>query len=116
MKSPVDREALTRLSPWPGYVLAVVVTLVTLWLRISLTPWVGERPLLILFIIPMILCAYIGGLGAGLVCTAAVGLATAYYVMPPTHSFSFERPVDFAQWLLLVLIGVIISILIEALR
>ena len=94
----------------------MATTAVAFWLRVALTPWVGDRPLLILFVIPLVLTAYVGGLGPGLFCTALVGLLTAFYFMPPTHSFAFERPLDFAQWLLLVMIGAMISLLIADLH
>ena len=54
-------------SRWTMYGLAVAATVATLLLRLSLAPWVGDRPLLILFVIPILFSAYLGGLGPGLV-------------------------------------------------
>ncbi|MGC3979761.1 MAG: CHASE3 domain-containing protein [Steroidobacteraceae bacterium] len=114
MNSPDSISAAVpdqRRLQWRMYVLAAVAALAMLCLRLWLQPWVGDRPVLILFVIPMVFCAYFGGLGAGLVTTAVIALGTNYLLMPPLRSFTFDRPLDFAQWLLLVLLGVVISVL-----
>ncbi len=96
--------------------LAVVVTLATLVLRLGLAFWIGDRPVLILFVIPILLSAYVGGLGPGLLSTGMVALGSAYFLVPPVSSFYIERSVDLAQWLILILVGVLVSLLNEALR
>jgi PAS domain S-box-containing protein len=96
---------------WRAYLLAGVLTLAVLLLRIALTPWVGDRPILILFFIPILISAYYGGLGPGLLATALVGAVTNYFVLPPTGSFWFEKPLDFVQWLFMLLEGVLVSVL-----
>jgi PAS domain S-box-containing protein len=83
--------------------------------RLALTSWLGERPVLILFVIPIILSAYAGGLGPGLLSTVLVALATDYFVIPPSHAFWFENPVDVVHWLILILSGLLISVLTGAL-
>jgi PAS domain S-box-containing protein len=97
-------------------VLAVVLTVAVMLLRIALTPWVGDRPLVILFIIPIVIAAYVGGLRPGLLATALVGALTAWFVFPPYGSFWFEKPIDFAQWLFTLLEGTLISVLFEELQ
>ena len=96
--------------------LAVAITTAVLLLRLALTPWVGDRPLLIIFVIPIVITAYVGGLWPGLVATALVGLTTNYFVFPHLHSFWFEKPLDFAQWLFMLLLGALISMLFEELQ
>jgi PAS domain S-box-containing protein len=96
---------------WRAYALAFVLTAVVLWVRLALAPWVGERPLLILFLVPILFSAYYGGLGPGLLATALVGFVTDYYVLPPYRGLLFANPLDFAQWLFLLLEGVLISVL-----
>jgi len=97
--------------PWRRYALAVVATVVTLVIRLLLASWMGERPFLILFILPIVISAYVGGVGPGLLCTVLVGLSTDYFVMPPVHSFGFAQPLDFAQWTFLLVLGTLISLL-----
>jgi PAS domain S-box-containing protein len=96
---------------WRAYALACVLTVSVLALRMALTPWVGDRPILILFFIPIVISAFYGGLGPGLLATALVGLVTDWYVLPPVGTLWFEKPLDFAQWLFMVLEGVLISVL-----
>jgi PAS domain S-box-containing protein len=67
--------------------------------------------MLILFVIPITLSAYAGGLAPGLLCTVLVALATSYFVMAPTDSFWIDNPVDVVHWLILILAGLLISVL-----
>ena len=99
-----------------AYGFAVVVTTLTLLARLGFSPWVNSRPLLVVFFLPILFSAYVGGLGPGLVATFITAISTEYYLMPPTHSFSFAKPMDFIQWLFLVAAGVVASILNEALH
>jgi len=102
----------TKSAPrWRAYALAFVLVVAVLLMRLALTPWVGDRPLLIVFFIPILIAAYYGGLGPGLVATALVGIATDFFVLPPLGSPWFEKPLDFAQWLFMLLEGVLISVL-----
>jgi PAS domain S-box-containing protein len=110
MKS-TNTPAELPISRWRAHLLACVLTLAVLALRLALSPWVGDRPILILFFIPILISAYYGGLGPGLLATALVGAATDYYVLPPTGSFWFDKPLDFAQWLFMLLEGVLVSVL-----
>jgi len=115
----VQNIGSTPASPWPrwrAYVLAVAVTIAVLMLRLALTPWVGDRPLLIVFVIPIVITAYVGGLWPGLLATLLVALTTNYFVFPKVHTFWFEKPLDFAQWLFMLLLGALISVLFEELQ
>src|SRR5882757_2277290 len=95
-------EHMRLTATWRSQVLAygfaVAVTGLTLLVRLGLSPWVADRPLLVIFFIPIIFSAYLGGLGPGLVATAIAAVGAEYYLLPPTHSFSFEKPLDFVQW------------------
>ena len=113
-----NEDAAQRVSnsSWKVYGLAVVATLATVYLRTLLAPWIGDRPGVILFVLPMVLSAFFGGLGPGLLSAALAGVLSAYFFIAPARSFAFERPADFAQWLILPLSGVLISLLIEELN
>jgi PAS domain S-box-containing protein len=89
----------------------LIISAAALVLRISVDPWVGERPLLLVFLIPVIISAYLGGLGPGLFATALAGLCVDWFVMPPKHSFGFANPLDFAQWMFMLIVGVLVSVL-----
>ena len=96
---------------WQPYAAAAVLTLACVLLRIALAPWVGSRSFLIIFFLPVIVAAYLGGLRPGLVATALAGLATMYVALPPYYHFGFGTSLDFAHWLFMLLEGVLISVL-----
>jgi PAS domain S-box-containing protein len=104
------------LKPWQAYALAATATAVTLGLRIALTDQLRDRPTLIVFTIPIMLCAYVGGLGAGLLATALCFTGICYYLLPPTHSFRIAHAVDRWDLFFVVLAGVGISVLSEGLH
>ena len=97
---------------WRYYVIALVLVAVTLMIRIGMQPWDGGLPLLILFVFPIIISAYLGGLGPGLLATALASAAVDYFFLAPYDSFLFATPTAFMQWLLFLLGGVMISVLL----
>jgi len=104
-------------SRWFAYGFAIAMTGFTLLVRLWLAPWIGgNRPLLVLFFIPILVSAYVGGLGPGLVATAITAVTADYFLIPHTHSFSFASPMDFLQWLILVASGILASVLNDALH
>ena len=114
--APPARLFAGRRPRWAAYALAVGATGATLAVRLGEPAWFGDRPVLILFVLPIFLSAYVGGLGPGLVATVVAALGTNYYLIPPTHAFTFERGVDVTQWLMLVVVGTLISVFMEVLR
>src|SRR3569832_383215 len=67
-----------RKRRWQPYAAAVVLTLACVLLRIALAPWVGSRPFLLIFFLPIIVAAYSGGLLPGLLATALPAVAAVY--------------------------------------
>ncbi|HTH47923.1 MAG TPA: PAS domain S-box protein, partial [Candidatus Limnocylindria bacterium] len=98
-----------------SYLFAVGVTLVTLWLRLAPGFRAGDEPMLVLFIIPVVLSTYFGGLGPGLAATLTAALGSAYYLLPPLHSFRTDA-VNLPNWLALIAVGMLIVVLVNALR
>jgi signal transduction histidine kinase len=107
----VNSSKNVRQPLWWVYVLAVISTVATIILRLALDPWALNRPMLILFVIPIILSAYVGGAGPGLVSTF-VAAVSAYFLLRPGDIDSF----DFVEWVTLIIAGVLISLLNEALH
>ncbi|MGA3114998.1 MAG: PAS domain S-box protein [Syntrophobacteraceae bacterium] len=107
---------LGRFEPWKVYIFAVLATLATLFVRLDMKANFGERPLLILFQLPIIFSAYLGGLGPGLVSTVVAAISVDYFLMPPVHSFYIASAADFSQWITLIVSGVLISVMSEALH
>lgn len=98
------------------YLLTVLVCAAMLLLRNAIAVSFNQRPLLILFMSPIIACALAGGLGPGLFATFICGLGTVFFSIPPRHSFWIEKPHDLLQWSFLMANGVLVSVLSEWLR
>jgi PAS domain S-box-containing protein len=111
--SPLIRR-LTA-APFTPYLAAVVLALLTLWLRVLVGAHL-EGPSFIVFTVPIILSAYRGGLGPGLAATGVTVLGACYYVLPPLHNFAVASPTQRWQLGFLVFSGVLISTICEALR
>jgi len=105
-----------RKSRWPMYVFAVLVSFSALVLHQSLAPQSGGRLMLILFMLPIVLSALLGGMGPGLASTVVVALVTDYFVIPPIASFRVAASQDLLQWFFLVVNGTAVSVLSEMLR
>ena len=108
----IDRE---RRPHWLLYVFAVVITAAVLLLHLNMPVDFGMQPMLILFMLPIVLCALLGGLGPGLFATALTALATDLAAEPHFHSAA-SSPYVQLQWASLVLNGIGVSLLSALLR
>jgi len=104
------------LKPWQSYLLAVAATAATLGLRFALDGPLRGRPTLIIFTVPIMLSAYVGGLRAGLLATVLSYCLVSYYLLPPIHSFRVAMVAERWDVFFCVLAGVVISALNEALH
>jgi PAS domain S-box-containing protein len=96
-----------------AYPLAVVLVAAALLLRLALSSRFGDDPALELFLIPIVLSAFAGGLGPGLVSTALVALAADYFLLPPKYSFAIKGGLHSLEWLVLILAGMLTSVLLR---
>ncbi|MFZ6681032.1 EAL domain-containing protein [Undibacterium sp. Tian12W] len=101
---------------WPIYVMAVALPLSVLLLRVAMAPNFENRPMLIMFVLPIILSAMLGGLGPGLLSTLIASLGLSYFVIPPLNSFAIKTSQDVLQLGFLIVNGIAVSLLSEALR
>jgi K+-sensing histidine kinase KdpD len=101
---------------WLNYAFAVIITVAMLVAREYLAEGIENRPMLILFMTPIILSSFMGGLGPGLTATALAALGTAYFALPPYHSFNIEKAENIFQWCFLILSGVAVSLIGEELQ
>lgn len=99
------RQALLR------YGLAIIAPCLALYLRASFGDDFGQRPLLILFILPIIVCALQGGVGPGLLATLITVVGVDLLFVPPLGRLGIAAPRDALQWSILLLDGVLVSVL-----
>lgn len=99
-----------------GLAAAVAVVAATVGLRAALAEVLGERPMMILFILPIILSARIGGWVPGLVATLLSVLSTAVLRHPTDFLVNLDRPYDWLQWSFLWVSGIAICVTVEQLH
>lgn len=105
-------EAHPAVRAGVGYGLPLVLVIVTLWIRLLISDRL-DGPALIVFAIPIIISAYLGGWIAGLLATLASLLGASYCLLGLVEDFSIT---DRWQQAILAVVGVSISVICEALR
>ena len=108
------RSPLNRLLR--AYGLAILFTALTLGFRLALDAPLEGRPTLVIFTLPILFSAYLGGLGPGLLATLLSTMAASFYLLPPLQNFTVISSADRWQQFFLVLAGVCISAFSEALH
>src|SRR5919202_2478175 len=93
-------------------VAALAVTL-ALVLKLELSPLIEQETPFLLVLAAVVVGAWFGGLGPGLLATALAALAVNYFFLPPLDSFSGPKAVPLA---LFTLEGVLVSIIVTALH
>jgi len=112
-RSSWRRNWLSILTRYGFVVLTVVIASL---LRSALVSAIGEGVPFILYYPTVVLCAWFGGLGPGLLSAALGGLVAWYVFIPPQYSFMFSDPTAPARMTLFLLAGALISLLAESLH
>ncbi|MBX3026483.1 PAS domain-containing protein [bacterium] len=113
------RQATRRLTgrrQLAGYLLALLGSGAIVGLRAVLGGSFAHNPALNLFLIPVMLSAYVGGLAPGLFATALVAVVTRWFFLVPLRDLALERPGDELRWLVLVGGSLLVCALTEALQ
>src|SRR5215217_7871734 len=97
------------------YGVAVLAVGVALGLKLLLDPLITDQSPFLLLAGAVVVGAWFGGLGPGLLATALGALGADYFFLPPEGSFT-GLAVAFWPLLLFTLQGILISSLVEALR
>jgi PAS domain S-box-containing protein len=100
---------------WQFYLFAVITTLAVIFIRSGISVSFGERPLTILFMLPVILSAILGGVGPGLTATV-IAAAYSAYAMEPADSLAISRKHDVILWVMSLFNNLLISLLSEILH
>ena len=108
--------AVIALSPSARYLIAVGAAVVATLLRLGLDPaWESGLPY-ITFFPAIMLSAWLGGVGPGIVTTALSALAAAFFWIQPVRAFRLAGPSEWLGLFVFVGVGVVISVLNEAWR
>ncbi|HET9708313.1 MAG TPA: PAS domain S-box protein, partial [Gemmatimonadales bacterium] len=101
---------------WREYAFAIGVTLATVVCRLAIghVSMTGESEQLLL-VLPIIISAYAGGLGPGLLATLLAALCADYFLIDG-RGFSLDVSVRSLEWISLIVSGVVISVLCEKLH
>jgi len=98
------------------YGIAMAAGIAAVLLRLSLEPiWGVQLPFITLFPAIMV-SAWLGGLGPGLLTTAITGMAAEYYWIKPIRSFAVADKSELVALLVFVIVGTVMSALNEAWR
>ncbi len=108
--------AAMKRSAWRGYGFAVLVVLVTVLIKLVLAVTInGETPFLLLFF-AVLVSAWRGGVGPGLLATGLATLAADYFFIGPPYSFAIESIGQAARLIQFVLEGTFTTFLVTALQ
>lgn len=99
-----------------GYGVAVLASLLALLLRFLLAPILKENAPLLVFIIPVMLSAWYGGLKPGLLATALSALIGCYFFVQPLFSLDMNGVANGVRIGIFLSEGVLISWLSETRR
>lgn len=97
------------------YGLALLLPILTLLFRLYLGDAFADRPMLVVFLLPILISAAIGGLGPGLLATIATAVEVNLFLMNPRLTLALGSA-DAVHWLVLILNGVLVSLLAGALH
>jgi PAS domain S-box-containing protein len=105
-----------RSYPYLHYAIALGTVALALAIHWELSATTHSCPPLILFLMPIMLSAYVGGFYPGLVATCLAAISTSYYLMPPVETPGATHTADIVQWVMLAATGIFLSAMTGALR
>lgn len=107
---------INRPPPHIRYGFAILAIAVTWIVRLILIPTLGSQSILAIFIIPILISALYGGLGAGILATI-LGLFTyEYFFVSPDLAAVLKDPNNLLRISIFLIEGVLISTLAEAVQ
>jgi two-component system, sensor histidine kinase PdtaS len=114
MRELFDKTRSLRHLPWVvRYAAAAILVVISFALRQTFSDALREFPFL-LFFPALILAAVLFNRGSGLVATVLSAILSAYFFLEPIGSFAIRDPGHFLGWCLFVVIGIAITVIIEA--
>ncbi len=113
----VSSQQYVSKPAWLRYCIALIAVAAGFFLRLALTPFVGEGlPTYITFYPAVVVAALLGGLRPGLLATAVAVVVAHYYVTPRGELIDHGRAVEAIGLILFGLMGIFLSSMIEVYR
>ncbi|MCW3053886.1 MAG: uncharacterized protein JWN14_3056 [Chthonomonadales bacterium] len=103
---------MQRLS-WKTYAIALLVSLITVGIKLFLDRYIGNAYPFLLLLPAILVSAWYGGLGPGLLATALTALAGDYLFLPPSRSLVLSGS-NAVRVFAYVCAGILLSVLLEA--
>ena len=100
----------------PGYAVAIVAVVIATIIRLLIDPLVGDRMIFFTFFFAVILSAWYGSFGPGLLAVGLSILAANYFFMEPRFGWGLSKTSDQFDLLRFVLVGVSTAVLCGQLR
>ena len=94
-----------RLTPVAAYALVIALVAVATWLRLGLTPIIGDHQAFITYWPVTILAALYLGTGPGLAAVLLSTVAGVYYVITPAAPFALADPTQWTSLLVFLLVA-----------
>jgi K+-sensing histidine kinase KdpD/ActR/RegA family two-component response regulator len=113
-EGPVDAPRPRSLTA--GYAVALIASMIAGVVQYFLQPILGERFLLAAFPAAVVIAAWFGGYGAGLLATLTGSLTAVYFFLRPAQAVQIDDPANAASLLLFILVGLLISLAVRHLR
>jgi len=105
-----------RRRPLAHYVAAVCITATAVGIRVLIEPWWGAAAPFVMLYPAVMLSAWIGGFGPGILSTVLAALAADYFWLGPTRSFKLDNPTDASILALFVVVCLGMVLLADALQ
>jgi hypothetical protein len=102
--------AVPRRSPAAGFLIAIAAVLTTV-VRYLLRGVLGDTFVYTLYMLPVMLAGWYGGLRPALVATIASAVLSVTYIEPPVGRFELDSSTDVLRLVLFVLCALIVSAL-----
>ncbi|MBM1169676.1 sensor histidine kinase [Microvirga arabica] len=114
MRELYEKTRSIRQLPWVvRYGLTAILVILSFALRQTFSDVLRDFPFL-LFFPALILSAVLFNRGSGLVATVLSAVLSAYFFLEPVGSFAIRDAGQFLGWCLFVVIGIAITLIIEA--
>jgi signal transduction histidine kinase/CheY-like chemotaxis protein len=110
--NPVTATQPIRAKAWLAYPLAILLSVLALWVRLKLGGLFEHSPFL-LFLIAVAVSAFVGGLGPGIVAAIVSGLLADYYLVPPVGSLAVSWPQGWIAMGAFILVAATVILLIH---